>query len=124
MGASFRQLDLQPEKGIEDINKDQLIKKHDRSVSVSNDGNEHMIIVSQIQKNDRVRKKVCVGASFRLVEHCCYLHPEKSIKNMNKYQLIKNHDRVVSVADDANENMIIVSQIKKNDMVKKKVCVG
>ena len=43
---------------------------------------------------------------------------------MNKYQLIKNHDRVVSVADDANENMIIVSQIKKNDRVKKKVCVG
>ena len=61
------------------------------------------------------------GASFRLVENCCYLHPEKSINNMNKYQLIKKYDRVVSVADDANENMIIVSQIKKNDRVRKKV---
>ena len=40
---------------------------------------------------------------------------------MNKYQLIKNHDRVVSVADDANENMIIVSQIQKNGRVRKKV---
>ena len=43
---------------------------------------------------------------------------------MNKYRSIKNHDRTVSVADDANENMIIVSQIKKNDRLRKEVCVG
>ena len=38
--------------------------------------------------------------------------------------MIKNHDRVVSVADDANENMIIVSQIKKNERLWKEVFVG
>ena len=46
-----------------------------------------------------------------------YLHPEKSIEVMNKYRLIKNHDRFVSVADEENKNMIIVSQIQKNDRV-------
>ena len=40
------------------MNKYRSIKKYDRVVSVSNDGNEHMIIVSQIQKNDKFRKKV------------------------------------------------------------------
>ena len=98
-----------------------MIEKHDRTVSGADDENKNMIIVSRIQKNDRLRKKVCVGASFRLVENCCYLHPEKSIKNMNKYQLIKNHDRVVSVSNDGNEHMIIVSQIQKNDRVRNEV---
>ena len=50
-----------------------------------------------------------------------YLHTEKSIDDINKNRLIEKHNRVVSVADDANENIIIVSQIKKNDRVRKKV---
>ena len=40
---------------------------------------------------------------------------------MNKYQLIKNHDRVVSVADDANENMMAVSRIEKSGRIKMEV---
>ena len=85
---------------------------------MATDANENMIIVSQIQKNDRVRKKVCAWANaFR--QQQLNLHPEKSIEDMKKYQLIKKHDRVVSVPDDANENMIIVSQIQKNDRVRR-----
>ena len=46
------------------MNKYRSIKKRNRTVSVPDDENESMIIVSQIQKNDRVRKKVCVGECF------------------------------------------------------------
>ena len=42
-----------------------------------------------------------------------YLHPEKSIEDMNKYRSIKNHDRTASVPDDENENIIFVSRIRK-----------
>jgi hypothetical protein len=53
-----------------------------------------------------------------------YLLAEKSIEVMSKYRSIKNHDRTVSVADDENENVIIVSQIQKNDrLLKKEVSV-
>ncbi len=38
---------------------------------------------------------------------------------MNEYRSIEKHDRAVSMADDANENMIIVSQIQKNDRIRK-----
>ena len=44
-----------------------------------------------------------------------YLHSEKSIEVMNKYRSIKEYDRVVSVSNDGNEHMIIVSQIQTND---------
>ena len=60
-------MNLQPEKkSIEVINKYRPIKKRNRTVSVADDGNENMIIVSQIQKNDRLRNKVllCVGKCF------------------------------------------------------------
>ena len=50
-----------------------------------------------------------------------YLHAEKSTEVMKKYRLIEKHDRIVSVADNENENMIIVSQIQKNDRVRKEV---
>ena len=43
---------------------------------------------------------------------------------MSKYQSIKNHDRTVSVADDANKNMIIVSQIQKNDRLREEVLLN
>jgi hypothetical protein len=43
------------------------------------------------------------------------LHTEKDNEIMSKYRSIKKHDRTVSVPDDGNENMIIVSQIQKND---------
>ena len=44
------------------------------------DENKNMIIVSQIQKNDRVRKKVCVGASFSAYSsRILNLHAEKKI---------------------------------------------
>ena len=46
------------------MNKYRSIKKYDKVVCVSNGGNDNMIIVSQIQKNDRLRKKVLLGASF------------------------------------------------------------
>ena len=52
-------MNLQSEKkSIEVINKYRSITKYDRVVSVSNDGNENMIIVSRIQKNDRLRNEV------------------------------------------------------------------
>ena len=102
-----------------------MIEKHDRTVSVPDDGNENVIVVSRIQKNDKVKNEVSVLYSWaNAFQHRCYLHAEKSIENMKRYQSIKKHDRTVSVPDDANENIIIVSQIKKNDRVKKKVCVG
>ena len=50
-----------------------------------------------------------------------YLHSEKSIEVINKYRSSKKYDRVVSVLNDGNENMIIVSQIQKNDRVRKEV---
>ena len=53
-----------------------------------------------------------------------YLQPEKSIEVMNNYRSIKKYDRVVSGADDENEHMIIVSQIQKNDRLKKEVFVN
>ena len=40
---------------------------------------------------------------------------------MNKYRMIEKHDRTVSVPDDGNENMIVVSEIQKNDKVKNEV---
>ena len=54
----IQKLNLQPEKSIKNKSKYQSIEKHDRTMSMADDGNEHMIIVSQIQKNDRFRKKV------------------------------------------------------------------
>ena len=87
---------------------------------MADDENENMSIVSRVQKNDRVRKEVSVfmGKSFSAYSSC-NLHPEKSIENMKRYQSIKKHDRTVSVPDDENESMIIVSQIQKNDRVRK-----
>ena len=49
------------------------------------------------------------------------LHSEKSIEVMHKYRSIKEYDRVVSVSNDGNEHMIIVSQIQKSDQVQNEV---
>ena len=67
-----------------------MAKKRNRVVSVPDDENKNMIIVSQIQKNDRVRKKVCVGASFSAhSSRTLNLHSEKNIEIMDKYRLIE-----------------------------------
>ena len=67
------------------MNKYRSIKKRNRIVSIPDDENENMIIVSRVQKNDRVRKEVSVfmGKSFSAYSSC-NLHPEKSIENMMK----------------------------------------
>ena len=79
MANAFRQqqLYLLPEKSIQIINKYQSIKKYDRTVSAADDENKNVIIVSPIQKNDRIRKKVRVGASFRAqdAESDAFHHP-------------------------------------------------
>ena len=90
-------------------------------MSVADDKNENMISVSRIQKNDEVQNeesKFCAVANdFR--QQQLYLQAEKSIEVMNKYRSIKKYDRVVSVLNDGNEHMMIVSQIQKNDRFRK-----
>ena len=74
-------MNLHTEKSIEIMNNYRLITKYVKVVSVSNDGNEHMIIVSQIQKNDRPKKKVCVGASFSAFSSCTYKLRRRALKS-------------------------------------------
>ena len=63
-------------------------------MSVADDANENMIIVSQIKKNDRVKKKVCVGKSFSAYSsRTSNLHPKKSIEVINKYRSIERRIR-------------------------------
>ena len=85
----------------------QSIEKHDRAVSMANDENESMIIVSQIQK--KTGSERCGGPSFSALT-LLYLHPKKSIEDINNNRLIEKHDRSVSVPNDGNEHMIIVSK--------------
>ena len=49
------------------MSKDRSIKNHDRTVSMANDANTNMIVVSQIQKNDRLREEVLLNIRRRIL---------------------------------------------------------
>ena len=83
---------------------------------------ETRIWLSSVEYRKTTRSKMrwkCSSWANAFWQQQLYLHPEKSIEIMNKYRSIKKYDRVVSVLNDGNEHMIIVSQIQKNDRFRK-----
>ena len=64
---AFRLVVLTPweeHRGHEQV---RLAKKYDRTASVADDANKNMSVVSQIQKNDRLREEVLLNIRWRML---------------------------------------------------------